>query len=234
MLAERVTIFEKLLRRVKLQAQRDAEAVAQRRGQLARARRRADEREVRQIEADGVRARPLANDDVDGVVLHRGVQDLLHAAVQAVDLVDEQDVPLAQIRQKRRKVARLFNGGAGRDADVHSHFLGNNARERRLAEARRAVQQHVVERFAALFRRRNEDGKVALRLLLPDVFRERLRAQRALLCVLAQESLGHDRLFINIGSKINAQKLTSFHQASQILRRARRKLNSIVICRDRR
>jgi len=125
-----------------------------------------------------------------------------------VDLVDEQDVPLAQIRQKRRKVARLFNGGAGRDADVHSHFLGNNARERRLAEARRAVQQHVVERFAALFRRRDEDGKVALRLLLPDVFRERLRAQRALLRVLAQESLGHDRLFINVGSKINAQALT--------------------------
>ena len=94
--------------------------------------------------------------------------------------------------------------------------------------------RHVVERFAALFRRRDEDGKVALRLLLPDVFRERLRAQRALLRVLAQESLGHDRLFINVGSKINAQKLTSFNQASQILRRARRKLNSIVICRDMR
>ena len=70
------------------------------------------------------------------------------------------------------------------------------------------MQQHVVERFAALFRRRDEDGKVALRLLLPDVFRERLRAQRALLRILTQESLGHDRLFINIGSKINAQALT--------------------------
>ena len=107
-------------------------------------------------------------------------------------------------------------------------------RERRLAEARRAVQQHVVERLAALFRRRDKDGEVSLCLFLTNVFLKRFRAQRALLRVLAQESLGHDRLFINIGSKINAQNVTSFHQASQSLRRARRKLNSIVICRDRR
>ena len=80
------------------------------------------------------------------------------------------------------------------------------------------MQQHVVERFAALFRRRDEDGKVALRLLLPDVFRERLRAQRTLLRVLAQKSLGHDRLFINIGSKINAQKLTLTFASSKVLR----------------
>ena len=66
----------------------------------------------------------------------------------------------------------------------------------------------MVERLAALFRRRDKDGEVALRLLLSDVFPERFRAQRTLLRVLTQEGLGHDRLFVNIGSEINAQALT--------------------------
>ena len=126
-----------------------------------------------------------------------------------MDLVDKEDIPLAQIRQKRRKVARLFDGGTGGDTDVDAHFLGNDARKRRFSKARWAVQQHMVERLAALFRRRDKDGKVALRLFLSDVFPKRFRAQRTLLRVFAQEGLGHDRLFINVGSKINAQNITS-------------------------
>ena len=43
---------------------------------------------------------------------------------------------------------------------------------------------------------------------LTNVFLKRFRAQRALLRVLAQEGFGHDRLFINVSSKINAQNVT--------------------------
>ena len=85
---------------------------------------------------------------------------------------------------------------------------GDDARERRFAKARRAVEQNVVERLIAPLCRLDEDGEVALGLLLPDVFAERFRAQRALLRVLAQEGLGHDGLFINVGPEINAQVLT--------------------------
>ena len=52
--------------------------------------------------------------------------------------------------------------------------------QRRLAESRRAEQQHVVERFLALPRRLDEDRQLAPDLLLPDVFIEETRAQRAL------------------------------------------------------
>ena len=70
-------------------------------------------------------------------------------------------------------------------AQVHAEFVGDDVRQRRLAEARRAEQQHMVERFAAHFRRADEDFELLARLHLADVFRQPLRAQRAL-----------DRLFV--------------------------------------
>ena len=39
--------------------------------------------------------------------------------------------------------------GPGRDADADAHLGGDDVRQRRLAEAGRAVEQHVVERLAA-------------------------------------------------------------------------------------
>ena len=57
-----------LLRRIELETQGHAEAVAQRRRQLARARRGADQREMRQIQMNGVGRGSLSEDDVDGVV----------------------------------------------------------------------------------------------------------------------------------------------------------------------
>ena len=78
--------------------ERHAEAVAERRRQQARARRRADERERRQVERQRARGRALADDDVEPEVLERRVEDLLDRAVQAVDLVDEEDVALLERR----------------------------------------------------------------------------------------------------------------------------------------
>ena len=97
-------------RSIQFQAQRDPEAVAQRRGELPGARGRAYEREVRQVEAYRVGAGPFADDDIDGVVLHGGIKYLLHGAVQAVYLIHEQDVVLLQVRQERGQVTSLFDG----------------------------------------------------------------------------------------------------------------------------
>ena len=52
----------------------------------------ADQREPRQIQPDGVGRGALADDDVDGIVLHSRVQDLLHRPVQPVYLVHEQQI----------------------------------------------------------------------------------------------------------------------------------------------
>ena len=40
--------------------------------------------------------------------------------------------------------------GPGRRPDRHAELVGDDVGERRLAEPRRAVEQHVIERLAAL------------------------------------------------------------------------------------
>ena len=181
-----------LLRGVQLQPQLHAEAVTQRARELPGARRRADERESGQIQPDGVGRGALADDDVDGKVLHGRIQDLLHRTVEAVDLVDEQDVARGEVRQQGGQIPGLFDGRAGGHADARAHLVGDDARERRLAEARRTVEQHVVERLIAPARGLDVDGQIALGLLLAGIVGQQLRAQADLALVLRRQARGDD------------------------------------------
>ena len=113
-----------------------AEAVAQRRGQQAGPRRRADERERRQVERQRPCRRPLADDDVEAEVLERRVEDLLDRRVQPVDLVDEQHVARLERREDRSQVALALERRPGDRADADAELLADDVREARLAEAR--------------------------------------------------------------------------------------------------
>ncbi len=75
--AERRTMTPELGRLVVLEPERHPEAVTQRRRQQARARRRADERELRHLERERPGGVPLADDDVEPKVLERRVEHLL-------------------------------------------------------------------------------------------------------------------------------------------------------------
>jgi hypothetical protein len=88
-----------LLGRIELQPLDDAEAVAQRRGQQAGAGGGADQGERRQVELDRTRGGAFADHDVDLIVLHRRIEDLLDHRRQAVDLVHEQHVVRLQVGQ---------------------------------------------------------------------------------------------------------------------------------------
>ena len=136
-------------RRVVVEPEREPEAVAERRRQQPRARRRADERERRQVERERPRGRPLADDDVEPEVLERRVEDLLDGAVQPVDLVDEEHVARLERGQDRGDVALSLERRAGDLPDRDVELAADDLRERGLAEARRAREQHVVERLAA-------------------------------------------------------------------------------------
>ena len=57
-----------------------------------------------------------------------------------------------------------------------AQFAGDDLRKRRLAKARRAVEQNVIERLAAAARRLNGDLDVFLHARLADVIGEALRA----------------------------------------------------------
>ena len=102
---------------------------------------------MRQIQPDGVGRRPLAYDNIQSVVLHGGVQNFLHGAVQPVDLVDKEDISLLQIAQDRCHFPRFSDGRSRSDLHMCSHLIGNDSGERGLSKSGRSVEQHMVERF---------------------------------------------------------------------------------------
>ena len=67
---------------------------------------------------------------------------------------------------------------------------GEDLRERRLAQAGRAGEQHVVERLAARGGRLERDRELLLERVLADEVLEAARAQRALELVLGGDALG--------------------------------------------
>ena len=166
------------LDRVEIEPNRDAEAVAKRRGQQPLPGGRADQREARQVDAHRARRRPFADHQVERPVLHRRVKHFLDRRSEPVDLVDEQDVAVLEVGEQGSEVARLGDHRAGGGAEADPHFASEDAGERRLAEAGRAVQQHMVERFAAALRGGDEHPQILPRRLLADELVERLGPKR--------------------------------------------------------
>ncbi len=120
----------------------------------------------------------LADDQVELEVLHGGVEDFLDGRLQAVDFVDEQHVPGLEVGEDRGEVAGALDDRAGGGAEADAEFAGDDLGERGLAEAGRAVQQDMVQRFAAGAGGLDEDGEVFAGGALADEFRKRLRPER--------------------------------------------------------
>ncbi len=109
-----------------------------------------------------------------------------------MNLVDEEHVVLAEARQDRREIARAFENRPGRRADGHAELLSDDVCERRLAEAGRSVEQHVIERFAALTCGGDGDLKIRADALLADVVVQRAGPQpRLVLNVFIDPGSGH-------------------------------------------
>jgi hypothetical protein len=71
--------------------------------------------------SDRARRRPLAEHQVELVVLQGRVEDLLDTRPEAVDLVDEQDLARLEVGEDRGEVARLLDGRPEvvRSGDAH-------------------------------------------------------------------------------------------------------------------
>ena len=134
---------------IEIQPHRNAEAVAQRIGQQPGARGGADQRERRKIDLHRARRRPLADDEIELEILHRRIEDFLHRRIEPVDLVDEQHVARLEIGEQRGEIAGLGDHRAGGGAEIDAQFARHDLRQRGLAQARRADEQHMVERFLA-------------------------------------------------------------------------------------
>ncbi len=148
------------------------------------ARRRADQRERRQLERHDARARALPDGDRQPVVLHRRVEGLLERARQAVDLIDEEHAARLERGQKRRDVSLALERRSGGLHERNLQLGRDDLRERGLAESRRPGEQQVVERLAARAARLDRHRELLAQRLLADELREPARAQRAVELVL--------------------------------------------------
>ena len=126
------------------------------------------------------RRRPLADDQVELEIFHRRVEHFLDRRLQAMDFVDEQDIPGLEVCQDCGEVAGPLDHRAGGGAEADAEFAGDDLRQRGLAEAGRPVQQHVVQRLAAGAGGLDEHGEVFAAGLLADEFGQRLRPQTGL------------------------------------------------------
>jgi hypothetical protein len=106
----------------------------------------------------GARGGALADDDVELVVLERGVELLFEDGLQAVDLVEEEDLALAQVGEDGGEVSLDLQGWAGGLLEADFKLVGDDGGEGGFAQAGRAEEEDVVEGFAAGFGGLESDG----------------------------------------------------------------------------
>ena len=68
----------------------------------------------------------LADDDVELVILKRGVELFFEDGLEAVDLVEEEDLALADVGEDGGKVALDLEGGAGGLLESYIQFVRND------------------------------------------------------------------------------------------------------------
>jgi hypothetical protein len=95
-----------------------------------------------------------------------------------------------QAGQDGRQVLGLFQHRPAGLAQLHAQLVRDDVAQRGLAQARRAEQQHVIQRLAALFGGADEDLQLLARLGLTHVLIQQLGPQRALQRLLARRRGG--------------------------------------------
>ena len=88
--------------------------------------------------------------------------------------------PSLEVGQDAGEVALALDRRAGGDVRLTPISLARMRGQGGLAQAGRAVEQHVVERLAAVLRGRDRDAQVVLDPVLADVLVDPPRPQRSL------------------------------------------------------
>jgi len=166
-----------LFGRVEIETHDHAEAVAQGSRDHARARRRPHQREGLDIERVVARVGSLVDDELALERVHGLVHVLFQDARQAVNLVDEDDLVLLDMAQHAEQLGGILERRARRHLDGNLELAGNDVRECGLPQPGRSVEQHVIERVAALLRGLDEHAQVLLELGLADELFQPARAQ---------------------------------------------------------
>ena len=113
--------------------------------------------------------------------------------VQAVYLVDEEDVTLLEVREYGRKVAGPLDRGSRSRVELRPHLVRHDACKRRLAQSRRTREDDVVKGLVSFLCRLNQDAEVLPHALLPAVVVQRLWSQSAVYVEVVRGELRCDR-----------------------------------------
>src|SRR3984957_14021908 len=114
------------------------------------------------------RAGTLADDQVNAKILHRGIENFFERRLQAMNFVEKEKIAQIKRSEDGGEITFFFEQRARADFDGRPHFVGENLRERGLAEARRAVEQDVTDPFASIARSVHGDFKFSFYSPLAD------------------------------------------------------------------
>ena len=106
-----------------------------------------------------------------------------------MNLVDEQHVARPELGENRRHVSGALDGWTRGHMDVRVHLAGDDIGQGRFAQARRAVEEDVVQGLAAVLGGGYGNRQIVLDLLLANVVGEPPWTQTA---------LGGDVLFADV------------------------------------
>ena len=113
-----------------------------------------------------------------------------------MNLVNKEHIPLLQVGKQCRQIALLLNGRTAGDTNVYTHLIGNNARQRGLAQSGRTVQQHMIQRLATGACRLNVNGQVLFHFILPNIVLQGLGTQGILYIRIRLRQAGrHNTIF---------------------------------------
>jgi hypothetical protein len=185
---------------IELEAEKDAEAGAERRREQAGARGGSDEGEGVDAHDVGARRGAGADHDVELVVLECGVELFFHDGLEAVDLIEEEDLPGLEVGEDGGHVALDLEGGAAGLLEGDVELVGDDSREGGFTEAGGTEEKDVIEGFAAGLGGLKRDGELFLGFGLADEFGEALGAQLQLDEVIVVDAAGGDEALCFIAS----------------------------------
>ena len=196
------------LRRIEVEPVHQPEPLTERGGERPGFGRGAYQGEWGQVQFHGAGGRALADDEVDLKIFHGGVQGFFDGRGQPVDFVDEQDVVGLQVCQDRGEVAGVVEDEPGGRADAAAHFFGDDVRDGGFAQAGRAVEDGVVQGFAAALRGLDAHPQGFFHAFLAGVFVQGLRAQGAFgVLFFFEEVVGDDAVFhAGVGFRIGTAR----------------------------
>jgi predicted nucleotidyltransferase len=119
----------------------------------------------------------LADDDVELVVLEGGVEFFFEDGLEAVNLVEEEDLAFAEVGEDGSEVALDLEGGAGGLLEADVELVGDDGGEGGFAEAGGTGEKDVVEGFAAGAGGFEGDGELLFGFGLADEFLEAAGAE---------------------------------------------------------